>query len=819
MCDNTQKYLQLKNDTATLIKSFSKKLLFTMGKDAYTANHSDEYLAFAYTVRDRMIANWIKTKKQYYDADVKRVYYLSLEFLLGRTLGNSLVNLGIYSNAASALQKYGLDLEELRETEWDAGLGNGGLGRLAACFLDSLASLSIPAIGYGIRYEYGIFQQRIVDGFQVETPDNWLRYGNPWEIERPQCLYPIRFYGEVDQYYTPSGKLMTVWKNTDDVMAMAYDTLIPGYLNNTVNTLRLWSAKSSRDFNLAYFNSGDYVGAVEQKTNSEIISKVLYPNDNTFEGKELRLKQEYFFVAATIADISRRFEKKHHDWSLFPSKAAIQLNDTHPALAIAELMRLLVDEKNLPWDFAWNISTQVFAYTNHTILPEALEKWDINLLGRVLPRHLQIIYEINRRFMSEISARYPEDFTRQARMSIILESHPKMLQTAKLAIIGSHSVNGVSRLHSEIIKEDIFKDFYEYTPAKFNNKTNGITPRRWLLLANPSLSTLITEKIGDAWVRDLSELKKLRPLINNPAFVKKWQQMKYYNKGKFVSYLASKFDLHVNIDSLFDFQVKRIHEYKRQLLNVLHACYLYNKLRDGQSIVPRTIFIAGKAAPGYHTAKLIIKLISSVAHHINNDPEVNKQLALHFLPNYCVSMAQNIFPAAELSQQISLAGTEASGTGNMKCALTGALTIGTLDGANVEMAEEVGDDTIFIFGLKSAEVNVLKNQNYQAMDYINADVCLKRIIEMIHNGSFSPENRELFRPLTNALMSHDNYCLCADFAAYIKAQEQVERVYQDTPKWNKMSIANVAGMGKFSSDRTISEYARDIWYVQPLHIE
>ncbi len=807
-------------DAESLVRDFADRLRYSLCADRYSASAYDCFISFALAVRDCLTARWIRTQQEYYNKDAKRVYYLSMEFLTGRTLGNAMINLGIWNEGIEALSRLGLTLEDMREMEWDAGLGNGGLGRLAACFLDSMASLQLPGYGYGIRYEYGIFSQKLWDGYQVETPDNWLRYANPWEIERPESIYPVKFYGRLHQYLDPHGKWKVDWVDTQNVMAMAYDTPVPGYRNNTVNTLRLWSSKSTREFNLQYFNSGDYIRAVDEKNHSETITKVLYPNDNNMQGKELRLKQEYLFVCATLQDILRRFEKIHHDLKHLPDKVAIQLNDTHPALAIPELMRLLVDERAVPWDTAWDITRRTFAYTNHTVLPEALEQWRVELMERVLPRHLQIIYEINRRFMDQVWSTYPGDMVRMRNMSIIREEPVKAVQMAKLAIVGSHSVNGVSALHSEILKNNIFKPFYDMMPEKFNNKTNGITQRRWLKLSNPRLSELIDSVIGKEWTKDLYKLKKLEPFVDDDFFRDRWEKVKKENKNDFAKWVEETHGIRVNPESMFDFQVKRIHEYKRQLLNVLHVIDLYNRIRlsPREDHLPRTVFIGGKAAPGYQRAKMVIKLINSVAHIVNNDPRVRGKLRLVFLVNYNVSMAQRIFPASELSEQISTAGREASGTGNMKFALNGALTIGTLDGANVEIKEEVGDDNIFIFGLNAGEVEEVKRTGYNPKMYYETNPNLKRVLDMIHDGYFSPDNPELFRPLVNSLLDRDEYLLLADFDSYVNAQKKVEEAYRDRERWTRMSIMNVANSGKFSSDRTIHEYATQIWNVKPVDV-
>jgi glycogen phosphorylase len=824
-------------DAESIQRSFLDHLQFTLAEaPRFTDNEWDRYVSLALAIRDRLIDGWIHTQETYYKEDAKRVYYMSLEFLMGRTLGNSLVNLGLLEECYKAMHGLSYDMESLRDAEWDAGLGNGGLGRLAACFLDSMATLQLPGYGYGIRYEYGIFHQKIADGFQTETPDNWLRYGNPWEIPRTEDLYPVRFYGRVRQYTDDRGRLHNEWLDTEEVIAMPYDTPIPGYGNSTVNTLRLWSAKASREFDLRYFNEGDYQRAVEEKAASENISKVLYPNDNVFEGKELRLKQEYFFTSATLQDIVRRYKKRYEifdkekglrTFDRFAEKTAIQLNDTHPALAIPELMRILLDNEGLTWDEAWKITNETFGYTNHTVMPEALERWTLDLMSYVLPRHLQIIFEINHRFMELVKERFPNDDARCARMSIIEEGGEKRVRMANLAIVGSHSVNGVAALHTEILKDSVFRDFYELWPEKFNNKTNGITQRRWLKKANPKLSNLITEAIGDGWVTDLFELQKLIPLAKTPTLWEKWRTVKRANKEKLADiirdqYLKRGLDIRINPDSLFDCQVKRIHEYKRQLLNVLHVISLYNKIKDSPSgyFVPRTVIFGGKAAPGYHMAKLIIKLINAVGQVVNNDPGVRDLLKVVFLADYRVSLAEKIFPASELSEQISTAGTEASGTGNMKFTLNGALTIGTMDGANVEIREEVGDDNIFIFGMTTEEVNALK-PHYNPWDYYNANQELRRVIDMIGSGFFSPYQRDLFQPIYNTLLREggDQYMLLADFASYIECQGRVSQTYNEPEKWTEKSILNVAKMGKFSSDRTIQQYADEIWGVKPVSID
>lgn len=785
-----------------------------LGKDCERSHTFDFYVGLAYAIRDRLIEEWLATQRSYYKTKAKRVYYLSLEFLVGRTLGNSMVNLGMEDECTRAMESLGCKMEDIRESEWDAGLGNGGLGRLAACFLDSFATLGIPAYGYGIRYEYGLFYQRIKDGYQVETPDNWLRYGNPWEIARHGHFFSVHFCGKVNQHVDPNGILRSEWVDTEEVMAMACDTPIPGYMNDKVINMRLWTAKSSRDFDLHFFNGGNYINAVENKAKSESISKVLYPADHIMEGRFLRLKQQYFFVSATFQDIIRRYKKEDLVFDNFTKRVAVQLNDTHPAIAIPELMRILVDIEGLPWENAWDIAVGTFGYTNHTVMPEALEKWPVSMFENLLPRHLQIIYEINRRFLEEVSWHFPGDFEKRQRMSLIEDGDEKLIRMANLAIVGSHSVNGVSKLHTEILKNQIFKDFYDMFPERFNNKTNGITPRRWLKKANPLLSDLVTEHIGDKWIADLDELKKLIPLSDNKEFREKWMEVKTENKKRLAEYILKKNNVKVDAGSMYDVQVKRIHEYKRQLLNVLHVVTLYNRTRRNKDadVAPRTVIFSGKAAPSYWMAKLVIKLIHSVADVVNHSKEVGNKLKVVFLGNYNVSLAERIIPAADLSEQISTAGTEASGTGNMKLSLNGALTIGTLDGANIEIMEEVGKDNIFIFGLTPEEVPGLKSSGYNPYYYYDRNHELKEVLDMIGSGYFSPENASLFKPIIDSLLYHgDTYMVLADYESYVACQERVGMLYEDRHEWARKSILNVANMGRFSSDRTIMEYAKEIW--------
>ncbi|XP_059485606.1 glycogen phosphorylase [Neocloeon triangulifer] len=801
-------------------KTFNRHLHYTLVKDRNVATPRDYYFALAHTVKDHLTSRWIRTQQYYYEKDPKRVYYLSLEYYMGRSLQNTMINLGIQGACDEAMYQLGLDIEELEELEEDAGLGNGGLGRLAACFLDSMATLGLAAYGYGIRYEYGIFAQKIKNGEQTEEPDDWLRFGNPWEKARPEYMLPVNFYGHVED--TPQGKK---WVNTQVVFALPYDNPIPGYGNNVVNTLRLWSAKSPVEFNLKFFNDGDYIQAVIDRNIAENISRVLYPNDNFFEGKELRLKQEYFMVAATLQDIIRRYksskfgsrEAVRTDFESFPEKVAIQLNDTHPSLAVPELMRILVDVEGLSWDKAWELTKRSCAYTNHTVLPEALERWPCSMLEHILPRHMQIIYHINYLFLQEVQQKYPGDLDRLGRMSLIEEHGEKRVNMAHLCIVGSHAVNGVAAIHSQILKDSVFRDFYEMEPEKFQNKTNGITPRRWLLLCNPALSDIICEKIGETWTVHLEELQQLKQWAEDAGFQRAVQKAKQENKMKLSELLHKEYGVEINPSSIFDIQVKRIHEYKRQLLNCLHIITMYNRIKKNPNapFVPRTVMVGGKAAPGYYMAKNIIRLICAVGNVINNDPIVGDKLKVIYLENYRVTLAEKIMPAADLSEQISTAGTEASGTGNMKFQLNGALTIGTLDGANIEMAEEMGRENIFIFGMDVKEVDALHQKGYNAHDYYNRLPELKQCIDQIQNGFFSAGNPDTFKDLVNALLYHDRFLLLADYESYIACQDKVSQTYNDQQQWTKMAIHNIASSGKFSSDRTIAEYAREIWGVEP----
>ncbi len=809
-------------DVDTIREDIKLHLRHTLSRDEFSTTDWDDYRAVVLTILDRLHDAWLKTQQHYYAIDTKRVYYISMEYLIGRLLDNMVINLGLQDVVAEALDDIGLDYSELRFAEWDAGLGNGGLGRLAACFLDSMATLGIPAMGYGIRYDYGIFYQDIQNGYQVEKPDMWLRYGNPWDIVRPNLQYAVKFYGHEHIYKKSSGELEYEWRDTNDTLAIAYDTPIPGYKNGIVNNLRLWKAESANGLNLQSFNQGDYMNAVRDRQLEQNISRVLYPNDKVFHGLELRLKQEYFLVSASMQDILRRFRKYNDDWTKLPEKVAIQCNDTHPNLAIPELMRVLLDENDMPWDKAWDITKNTMAYTNHTLLPEALEKWPVSLMRNLLPRHLHIIYEINRRFLDKIEAKYPKDHNKQKRMAIVSEGEDPVVHMAHLGIVGSKKINGVAALHSQLLKENMFSEFYEVYPERFTNKTNGITPRRWLRQCNRKLADLITEKIGDSWITNLDELKKLEPYADDADFRKRFDKIKLYNKEQLAAYIEFKDKVKVDPNSMFDIQIKRIHEYKRQLMAALHVITLYNrlKLNPEMEFTPRTVIFAGKAAPGYHMAKMHIKLINSIADRINNDPETSDKLKCLFLKNYSVTVAEKMIPAADLSEQISTAGMEASGTGNMKFALNGALTIGTLDGANVEIKEEVGDDNIFIFGNTVDEVEDLRRSGYNPMDYYYSNKELKLALDQIKNGFYSPDEPDLFQPIIDAILHKGDYFMvCADFEAYVKTQEEVSQLFTNKDEWIRKAILNVANMGKFSSDRTIMDYAEEIWEVKPVKLD
>lgn len=803
----------------SLSNQFAEHLEFNLVRDKITATKDDAYYALSMSIRDRLVRKWIRTQQRYKEKDVKRVYYLSLEFLMGRLLGNALINMNFYDECYNILKEDGYSLEDIRENEQEMALGNGGLGRLAACYLDSMATLELPAFGYGIRYEYGIFEQDIVNGYQVERADNWLKFGNPWEIMRRNLVFRVKFYGRVVQDNT--NHLRFKWIDTQDVNALAYDIPIPGYGTDTVNNLRLWEAKATSSFNFQDFNVGNYVAAVAEKTDSETISKVLYPNDTIDKGKFLRLKQQYFFVSATLQDIIRKYKINHKTFDKFAEKTAIQLNDTHPVIAIPDLMRILIDEEGLEWDQAWDITVKTFSYTNHTVVPEALEEWSESIMGELLPRHLQIIYEINRRFIEHVREFYTTDPVIISKLSIIKDFPDKKIRMSNLAIVGCHTVNGVAELHTEILKKNIFYHFHQIFPNKFRNVTNGITPRRWLKSANPLLSILISEKIGDKWIKKLDELKKLEKFTNDKEFLENWRGSKWLNKKLLIDFIQKEYGLKINPESMFDVQIKRFHEYKRQLLNVLHIITHYNRIKDNPSkdFVPRTVIFGGKAAPAYFAAKLVIKLINSVADVVNNDKSIGDKLKVIFIKNYSVSLAEKIIPAAELSEQISTAGFEASGTGNMKFALNGALTIGTMDGANIEIREEVGADNIFIFGLLADEVLKLKNNGYEPRFYYEKDAELKRAIDMIASDYFNRKEPGIFKSIVESLLNVDYYCLLADYRSYIQTQEKVNALYQDLDAWTRKSILNVARIGKFSSDRSVQEYAKYIWKVKPIKLK
>ena len=803
-----------------ILESFKQHLTCSLGKRPEKAVDLDRYHALALAIRDLMMKKWIATKDEYEEKHPRTVSYISLEFLMGRALGNAMINLGVYDAAQQAMAELGFDADKLRDEEVDAGLGNGGLGRLAACFLDSMATLELPAFGYGIRYDYGIFKQIIQNGYQVEEPDNWLSRGNPWEIRRPEIARIIHFGGRVERHPDDKNLYRRKWVDTQDVLAMPYDTPIPGYKNNTVNTLRLWSAESLYGFNLVKFNQGDYISANLESAMSQNISRVLYPNDNNFEGKELRLKQQYFLVSATLQDIIGRIKLFSGDLRNFDRECVIQLNDTHPALAIPELMRLLIDIENYSWDEAWAVTCKTFNYTNHTLMSEALEKWPVALFEKLLPRHLEIIYEINFRFLRQVATRYIGDNDRLTRMSLIQEGSEKMIRMAYMCVVASEHVNGVAALHTELLKNGLFRDFSEFYPGKFVNVTNGITPRRWLCKANPELSALISSKIGDNWVRNLDELEKIGAYASDKAFLKKLAAVKRANKVRLAEYIWEHNGVKVNPDSIFDVQVKRLHEYKRQLLNILHAIALYLEIKDNPDgdFVPRTIIFGAKSAPGYYMAKLIIKLINSVADVVNEDPAVGDKLKIVFLANYRVSLAEKIIPAADLSEQISLAGTEASGTGNMKFALNGALTIGTMDGANVEIHDAVGKDNIFIFGMNVDEVAQLRSSGYRPAEYIAKNPLLRRALELIRDNFFSPGEFDIFRPIIDSF-NYDTYMTAADFESYAQVQKQVSELYRNPVLWQEKCLRNIAKMGIFSSDRSIRDYAQKIWHVQPVPVD
>jgi starch phosphorylase len=814
----TFSYDSPRNDLASLKQSIANKLVFTVGKDPSAARPEDWLHAAAYAVRDRLVERWMRTTHAQYDQDAKRVYYMSMEFLMGRAFDNAMLALELRDTLKQALSELGADIDVLASLEPDAALGNGGLGRLAACFLDAMATLGIAGYGYGIRYDYGMFRQTIVDGQQVEVPDYWLTHGNPWEFARPEVVYRVQFGGHVVQE-GPKDAPRRRWVDSHDVLAMAYDTIVPGYGTDATNTLRLWSAKATEEIDLSAFNRGNYFAAVESKNHSENVSRVLYPDDSTPSGRELRLHQEYFFVSASVQDLLRRYLKTHTGFEELPQKVSIHLNDTHPVLAIPELMRLLLDEHHLAWADAWRLCQGVFSYTNHTLMHEALETWPVEMMGRVLPRHLQIIYDINSHFLAELARTGVHDPELIRRLSLIDESGERRVRMAYLAVVTSHSVNGVSALHSDLMQQSIFADFARLWPQRFNNKTNGITPRRWLAQANPALASLIDSRLGTGWRRDLTQLEALRPLASDAGFAQAFREAKQANKQRLANWLQQHMGLQVNPQALFDVQVKRIHEYKRQLLNLLHVVARYQRIlaQPDADHTPRVVIFAGKAASAYHTAKLIIRLINDVATTINADPRVGDRLKVVFVPNYSVSLAEIIIPAADLSEQISTAGTEASGTGNMKFALNGALTIGTLDGANVEIRDNVGDDNIFIFGHTTPEVQALRSAGYQPRRFLEELPELQSVLEAIRDGAFSPGEPARYQAVYDMLVNWgDHYLLLADYASYVATQDRVDRAYQDTTAWTRQTIHNVAGMGPFSADRTIAEYAQTIWNSQPL---
>ena len=811
----------LRTQVEAIKAGFQNHLKYSLAKDEFSATDHDRYYALALAIRDRLVDGWIRTSVAQHANNVKRAYYLSMEYLMGRTMGNNVINLKLDPAVSQAMEELGLSWDYLRDQERDAGLGNGGLGRLAACFLDSLATLQLPGYGYGVRYDYGIFRQAVKNGYQVEEPDNWLRFGNPWEIERPEAQFEVHFGGRVD-LSEENGRIRARWLDCETVLGIPYDNPIPGYGNRTVNNLRLWTAKSTEAFNLEFFNNGDYIKAYQSKTLTENITSVLYPNDNIEKGKELRFKQQYFFVSCSIQDIIRRFKTDNADIHAFPDKVAIQLNDTHPALAIAELMRIFLDREGLEWEDAWDLTVRTFGYTNHTLMPEALERWSVHLFETILPRHLQIIYEINRRFLREIATRFPGDNDRIARMSLIQETPHREVRMAYLAVVGSHAVNGVARLHSELLKTTLFKDFYELWPSHFTNMTNGITPRRWLLKANPPLAELITEKIGDGWITDLSQLKKLEKYADDAAFLRRLMDVKHRNKVRLAEIIRATLGVDVNPDSIYDVQIKRMHEYKRQLLNVLDIIHQYFTLKETPSahFTPRTYIFAAKAAPGYFLAKLIIKLINDVAGVINRDPAMKGRMNVVFLPDYRVSLAERIIPAADLSEQISTAGTEASGTGNMKFQLNGALTVGTLDGANVEIREEVGADNFFLFGKTVEEVEALRRAGYNPWDIYNTNPDVRRVLDAIRDNFFNLDQPGLYQPIWDTLLTHgDHFLVLDEFAAYVAKQDEIAKVYEDPARWSRMCLMNIANSGKFSTDRTIAEYAKEIWHITPCPVD
>ena len=808
-------------DPKSLARSFLENLLFVQGRSKERATLNDLYMALAHAVRDRLVERWIKTVRNYQAQDVRVVCYLSAEFLTGPHLGNNLINLGIYDQAEEAMRELGLDLNALIEQEEEPGLGNGGLGRLASCFMDSLATLDIPAIGYGIRYEYGIFNQQIRDGWQVEAADKWLRLGNPWALERPEDAFEVKFGGRTEEYTDATGTLRVNWIPQKVVRGVPHDTPILGYRTNTANTMRLWSAQAVESFDFGTFNQGDFTGAVSSKVSSENISKILYPNDEEIQGKQLRLEQQFFFVSCSLQHILKIQKTQDRPLSELHRNFAVQLNDTHPAIAVAELMRLLMDEHGMEWEAAWNTTWHTISYTNHTLLPEALEQWPVSLFGALLPRHLEIIDETNRRHLENVRLKFPGDEERVRRLSLINGDGEKFVRMAHLAALGSHAINGVAALHTELLKTHVLKDFYELTPEKFSNKTNGVTQRRWMVLGNPGLAKVLSARLGPGWVSDIEKLRRLEPLAADPAFRKQWQAIKRHNKERLAVYIQEKLGMVADPASMFDVLVKRLHEYKRQHLQVLYIVSLYRRiLRDPDAeIVPRTFLFGGKAAPGYRMAKLMIKLIHSVGETVNTDPRVRGRLKVIFLPDFNVKLGQRVYPAADLSEQISLAGKEASGTGNMKFAMNGALTIGTLDGANIEIREEVGAENFFLFGLTTPEVEQQKQQGYTPRAIYEKNTRLREVLDSLVSGEFSHGDKGLFAPLVNSLLNGDEYMLLADYQAFVDCQDRVSQAYKDQDAWTRMSILNVARIGKFSSDRSIREYCAEIWRTWPVKIQ
>jgi starch phosphorylase len=804
-----------------LVQSFLDNLIFVQGRSTERATVNDLYMALAHTVRDRLVERWIQTVKNYQAQDSRVVCYLSAEFLTGPHLANNLINLGIYDEAEQAMRQLDIDLNVLIEQEEEPGLGNGGLGRLASCFMDSLATLDIPAIGYGIRYEYGIFNQQIRDGWQVESTDKWLRLGNPWALERPEDVFEVKMGGRTERRTDAKGRQIVEWIPQRVVRGVPHDTPILGYRTNTANTMRLWAAQAVESFDFETFNHGDFFGAVANKVSSENISKILYPNDEGMEGKQLRLAQQFFFVSCSLQHIVKIQVSQHRPLTELHRKFAIQMNDTHPAIAVAELMRLLVDEHGMEWNAAWNVTQNTLSYTNHTLMPEALEQWPQDLFGSLLPRHLEIIDEINQRHLENVRAKFPGDEDRVRRLSLINEDGGKYVRMAHLASLGSHAINGVAALHTELLKTHVLSDFYALTPEKFSNKTNGVTPRRWMVLSNPRLAQLLTARLGAGWIHDLEKLRRLEPLVDDQEFREEWSAIKKHNKLQLSAYIQERLGIETDPESIFDVLVKRLHEYKRQHLQVLHILTLFKRIQHNPDVevVPRTFVFGGKAAPGYRMAKLIIKLIHSVGERVNSDPLVRDRLRVVFLPNYSVKLGQRVYPAADLSEQISLAGKEASGTGNMKFAMNGAVTIGTLDGANIEIREEVGEENFFLFGLTTPEVEKRKQEGYRPRAIYESNAMLREVLDSLMSGEFSHGDKSLFEPLVSSLLNSDEYMLLADYQSYVDCQDRVSAAYKDQDAWTRMSILNVARIGKFSSDRSIRDYSAEIWKTWPVKIQ